>query len=65
MPIKSKMKKIKDTRKMSLNTYHKKALKKELIFKDNANSINTSFNVKEVVSKDFKINPKIKINNNI
>ena len=60
MPIKSKMKKIKDTRKMSLNTYHKKALKKELIFKDNANSINTSFNVKEVVSKDFKINPKIK-----
>ena len=60
MPIKSKMKKIKDTRKMSLNTYHKKTLKKELIFKDNANSINTSFNIKEVESKDCKINPKKK-----
>ena len=60
MPIKSKMKKVKDTRKMSLNTYHKKALKKEFIFKDNANSINTSFIVKEVVSKECKIKPKIK-----
>ena len=60
MPIKSKMKKIKDTRKMSLNTYHKKALRRDLILKDNANSINTSFNFKDVISKDLKINDKIK-----
>ena len=60
MPIKSKMKKIKDTRKMSLNTYHKKALRRDLILKDNANSINTSFNFKDVISKDFKKKLKIK-----
>ena len=58
MPIKSKMKKIKDSRKMSLNSYHKKALRRDLIFKENANSINTSFNFKDVISKDFKLNPK-------
>ena len=54
------MKKIKDTRKISLNTYHKRVLKKDLIFKENTNSINTSFNTKEVLPKDLKINTKIK-----
>ena len=56
-PIKSKMKKIKDTRLLTLNTYYRRTLKNELFLKDKMTSLNKSFNAKEALPKeDYQIN---------
>ena len=57
IPIKSKMKKIKATRLLTLNTYYKRTLKNELLYKDKLNSLNKSFNDKGTSPKeDYQIN---------
>lgn len=57
IPIKSKMKKIKDSRLLTLNTYYRRTLKNELFYKDKFNSLNKSFNSKETSPKeDYQIN---------
>lgn len=51
-PIKSKMKKIKDNRILTLNTYYRRTLKNELFFKVKLNTLNKSFNSKEAILKE-------------
>jgi hypothetical protein len=62
IPIRSKMKKIKDTKILTLNTYYRRTLKNELFYKDKINSLNKSFNAKEDIPKeDYHINSKNQI----
>ena len=59
IPIRSKMKKIKDTKILTLNTYYRRTLKNELFYKDKINSLNKSFNAKEEIpTEDYHINSK-------
>ena len=58
LPIRTKMKKIKNTRELSLNNYYRKTLRNEFILKDLV--ITDSFNTKINNSKDqFKKTPKM------
>ena len=53
IPIRTKMKKIKDTRLLTLNTYYRRTLKNALFYKDKLNSLNKSFNAKEDAPNEY------------